>query len=162
MLGIGDKAPAFELNDQHGRAVSLDDLLAAGPVVLYFYPADFTPLCTKQACLFRDRSSDLAAAGVRVVGISRDAADKHRRFGQKHALNFTLLADPGRKVARAYGATAAWGLLPRRVSYCIAPDGRVAEVDESNFSLAGHARFIERVLAGPRTVGGPGRGGESA
>jgi len=147
MLQLGSTAPWFELTDHRGQTVTLADLLARGPLVLYFYPADFTPLCTRQACMFRDRSGELTQAGVQVVGISANDADKHERFVEKHHLPFDLLADPGRRVAKAYQATMAMGLLPRRVSYFIGEDGRILEAGEANFSLGEHERFIEQVLA---------------
>jgi peroxiredoxin Q/BCP len=150
MLKPGDSAPRFELTDQAGHTVRLADLLAQGPVVVYFYPADFTPICTSQACMFRDRSDELAAAGVRVVGISSGSSRRHGRFAAKHHLPFTLLADPGRRVARRYGATAVFGLVPRRVSYYIGPDGRVIAAARADLSVAGHSDLVDRILADRR------------
>ncbi len=88
MLSVGDTAPDFSGTDQHGNAISLGSLLERGKLVLYFYPKDFTPVCTAQACTFRDATSDLAALGTNVVGVSGDTAESHERFGQKHSVPF--------------------------------------------------------------------------
>src|SRR6478752_10856254 len=102
MLEAGDMAPPFTLADAGGHQVSLKDF-AGRNVVLFFYPADDTPGCTKEACGFRDAWDDLAALGVTVLGVSPDAAVSHRAFAAKHRLPFTLLSDPDRSVMRAYG-----------------------------------------------------------
>ncbi|MGH9083396.1 MAG: thioredoxin-dependent thiol peroxidase [Acidimicrobiales bacterium] len=104
-LDAGDRAPAFTLPDQDGGAVSLADF-AGAPLVVYFYPADDTPGCTKEACQFNDNLSAFDRAGVAVVGISPDGAAKHTRFRQKYGLRFPLLSDPDHHVMAAYGA---WG-----------------------------------------------------
>jgi len=104
-LAAGDPAPAFTLPDQDGEPVSLGDF-AGAPVVVYFYPADDTPGCTKEACQFNDNLQAFSGAGVPVVGISPDGAAKHRRFREKYGLKFPLLSDPGHEVMAAYGA---WG-----------------------------------------------------
>jgi peroxiredoxin Q/BCP len=104
-LDVGDKAPAFTLPDHDGKAVSLKDF-AGSPVVLYFYPADDTPGCTKEACQFNDNLRAFAKAGVQVVGISPDKPAKHVKFREKYGLSFPLLSDPDHAVMAAYGA---WG-----------------------------------------------------
>ena len=147
MLQPGHDAPPFTLADQSGQPTALSDLLRDGPILLYFYPADFTPMCTKQACLFRDRSENLQAAGVRIVGISSASAKRHGAFSDKFRLRFTLLADPGRRVAKQYEATALLGVMPRRVSYFIGPDGKVIDASQANLSVAAHGQFIDRILA---------------
>lgn len=146
MLEIGDAAPDFTLNDPQGHAVSLSELLGDGPVVLYFYPMDFTPTCTKQACMVRDVHADLREAGVQVVGVNTSAEKTHGKFASSFKLPFTLLSDPGRKVARQYGAVAMLGLMTQRVSYFIETDGNIADREKANFSVKPHRRFIERVL----------------
>ena len=93
MLKKGTRAPEFDLVDQDGKRHTLKSLLAKGPLILYFYPADFTPGCTKEACTFRDLQNDLLRAKLRVVGVSPQDADSHRKFAAQHNLNFTLLAD---------------------------------------------------------------------
>lgn len=99
----GKKAPAFALPDQDGTTVSLDSLKGRD-VLLYFYPKDDTPGCTKEACGFRDRWKDLQKKGVVVLGVSADDAESHRKFIAKYKLNFPLLSDADRKVMKAYGA----------------------------------------------------------
>ncbi|HMN06974.1 MAG TPA: thioredoxin-dependent thiol peroxidase [Flavobacteriales bacterium] len=104
-LQIGDKAPQVHGFDQDGRPVSLQDY-AGRDLVLYFYPKDFTPGCTAEACSLRDEHSALQEAGYEVLGVSPDTVEKHKRFAEKHGLPFRLLADPDKVVAKAYGV---WG-----------------------------------------------------
>ncbi len=130
MLQAGDRPPPFTLTDSDGREVSLGDF-AGRQVVLYFYPADDTPGCTKEACGFRDAWHDLQALGVVVLGVSGDDAESHRRFAAKYRLPFTLLSDPGHEVMRAYGAYGEKTMYGRKVvgvirsTVWIGPDGRV-------------------------------------
>ncbi|MEJ5220645.1 MAG: thioredoxin-dependent thiol peroxidase [Tepidiforma sp.] len=105
MPDVGAAAPAFSLPDQDGKTVSLADF-AGKWVVLYFYPKDDTPGCTKEACSFRDRHAELQAKGAVVLGVSGDSSASHRKFADKYSLPFPLLADTEHEVARAYGA---WG-----------------------------------------------------
>src|ERR1041385_7117992 len=93
MLAIGSRAPEFTLPDQDDRPVSLTTLLNRGPLILYFYPADFTPGCTREACSIRDLHSELTRAGLTVAGISPQSPESHKRFRTKHNLPFTLLSD---------------------------------------------------------------------
>ncbi len=122
MLNVGDIAPDFELKDQSGLSVSLDQLLAKGDLVLYFYPADFTRVCTVEACAFREAYDDLSAVKVQVVGISPQGADSHSRFAAQYNLPFPLLCDERREVIRAYGVDGPLGFGVRRVTFLI--DGR--------------------------------------
>jgi thioredoxin-dependent peroxiredoxin len=105
LLAAGDRAPAFTLPDQDGKKVSLK-AFAGHQVVVYFYPRDDTPGCTKEACQFNDNLHAFARAKVPVVGISADSAEKHRQFRDKYGLTFPLLTDADHKVGEAYGA---WG-----------------------------------------------------
>jgi len=102
-IAEGRKAPDFTLEDASGKRVSLKDFKGKD-VVVYFYPRDDTPGCTKEACGFRDLWTDLRRAGVIVLGVSADDADSHKKFAAKHKLPFTLLSDPSRKVMAAWGA----------------------------------------------------------
>ncbi len=147
MLTIGSTAPEFSLLDSAGNTVTLAGLLATGPVVLYFYPADFTPVCTAQACMFRDRTPELAQSGIRVVGISPQNADSKRRFSEKHHLTFPVLADRDGSVIKAYGAAFLFGMLTRRVTYLIEPPGIIADRTVADLSVGKHEDFIRRVLA---------------
>ena len=100
---VGDKAPAVEGKDQDGKTWKLADQAGKKAVLLYFYPKDDTPGCTKQACGLRDQMTDLQKENVEVVGVSFDSAESHQKFREKHKLNFTLLADTDGKIADAYG-----------------------------------------------------------
>jgi peroxiredoxin Q/BCP len=130
MLQAGDSPPPFTLTDAQGKRVSLSDF-AGRHVVLYFYPADDTPGCTKEACGFRDAWDDLRALGVEVLGVSGDDAESHQRFAAKYRLPFTLLSDPGHEVMRAYGAYGEKTMYGRKVvgvirsTVWIGPDGRI-------------------------------------
>jgi len=130
MLEAGDKAPPFTLADPGGHQVSLKDF-AGRNVVLYFYPRDDTPGCTKEACGFRDAWSELQELGVTVLGVSADDAGSHTKFAAKYRLPFTLLSDPDRKVMTAYGAYGPKTMYGRKVvgvirsTVWISPDGRV-------------------------------------
>jgi peroxiredoxin Q/BCP len=102
MVEIGQAAPDFTLPDQHGEPITLSELRGT-PVVLYFYPKDDTPGCTKEACAFRDARGTYQKAGARVVGISPDDSASHKRFADKYDLPFTLVADAGHRVCDDYG-----------------------------------------------------------
>lgn len=101
MLEIGTKAPAFTLPDQNGKAHSLSDYVGK-KVILYFYPKDNTPGCTKQACGFADRYPQFLEKGAVVLGVSKDSVSSHKNFEQKYALPFPLLSDPEKEVIQAY------------------------------------------------------------
>ena len=132
MLEPGDRPPPFTLPDAEGRQVSLDEF-AGKHVVLYFYPADDTPGCTKEACAFRDAWNELKDLGTVVLGVSPDDAESHRRFASKYRLPFRLLSDPETRVMRAYGAygeKTRWGRKVTgviRSTVWIGPDGRVRQ-----------------------------------
>jgi peroxiredoxin Q/BCP len=147
MLKKGDQAPGFELADDSGATTTLSELLEEGPIILYFYPKDFTSVCTRQACMVRDTHERIEAAGLRVIGINSEASEKHGRFREHHRLPFRLLVDPGREVARAYEAVGPFGLYTARVSYLIGEDGIVRGSVRSDLRLAPHKRLIERALA---------------
>ena len=130
MLEPGTQAPTFTLDDSAGRPVSLGDF-AGRHVILYFYPRDDTPGCTKEACAFRDGWDELQALGAVVLGVSADDAESHRKFASKYRLPFTLLSDPDHRVMRAYGAYGEKTMYGRKVvgvirsTVWIGPDGRV-------------------------------------
>ena len=144
----GDPAPDFEGRDQNGETVRLADF-AGQPLALYFYPADDTPGCTKQACNLRDHTDALRKAGVAVVGVSKDDEASHQRFADKYDLSFPLIADPDRSVLDAYGV---WGersfygktiIGTKRTTFLIGPDGRVLHV----FKRPKTDRHAEEILA---------------
>ncbi|MCW2691438.1 MAG: peroxiredoxin [Mycobacterium sp.] len=140
MLGVGDRAPDFTLPDASGAPVTLTTLLAAGPVVLFFYPAAMTPGCTAEACHFRDLSAEFAAAGAQRLGISVDAMDKQQAFTDLHGFDFPLLSDAEGAVASAYGVKRRVGPLPvKRATFVIGADGVVSEVIHSELRMSLHA-----------------------
>jgi len=147
MLKNGTKAPEFNLEDQDGQRHTLASLLEAGPLILYFYPADFTPGCTKEACTFRDLQKDLVAAKLRVVGISPQDAASHKRFAAKHGLNFPLLADPDKKAVKAYDVDGPLGFGVRRGTYLVGRDGRIQDSVLADLRITEHEAFVKRALA---------------
>ncbi len=150
MIEAGERAPEFSLHDQDGTARTLSELLADGPLVLYFYPADFTPGCTKEACSIRDMHDDIAAAGMRVVGISPQNSDSHLRFASRHNLPFTLLADPERVAVRAYGVDGPMGIGVRRATFLIGADGVIQDTVLADLRIGRHEAFIQAAIAANR------------
>ncbi len=149
MLRIGDRAPAFSAKDQDGNPISSAELLARGPLVVYFYPRDFTPGCTREACFFRDAFEELAGLGASIVGISSDDAESHRRFAAQYRLPFSLLSDPDRALAKQFGVMRAISLLgARRVTFVIAPDGggTVRLVCHDELSMSHHVEAVRALL----------------
>ncbi|WP_375765784.1 peroxiredoxin [Archangium gephyra] len=137
-IKTGDQAPDFSLPKQDGTSVQLKDLLQKAAVVLYFYPKDDTPGCTKEACSFRDSYEAFKDAGAEVVGISSQSAASHEAFAAKYRLPFTLLADEGGTVRRQYGVPSTLGLLPGRVTYVIDRKGIVRHVFNSQLNATRH------------------------
>lgn len=155
MIEHGQQAPDFELPDQVGRAVTLADLRGK-PVVVYFYPKADTPGCTTQACGVRDHNADYASLGAVVLGISPDPVAKVKRFHDKQALNFTLLADEDHAVAERYGVWVQKSMYGRtywgaeRTTFVVDSDGAVAEI----LRKVKPAEHDERVLKALETVSG--------
>lgn len=145
MLSVGDSAPAFSVTTDAGETIALSDLLADGPFVLYFYPADFTPVCTKQACMFRDIHPDLVAAGLRVIGISAQGASSHTAFKEKYDLPFPLLADKDKRVAKAFGVLTM-GFM-RRASFLIDDKGVIVDRLTADLRVQKHEDFARRAIA---------------
>lgn len=146
MLKAGDKAPTFELEDDRGNLTSLDELLSGGPLILYFYPADFTPGCTREACTIRDIHNDIQSVGLQVAGISPQDADSHTRFREAHDLPFVLLCDPEKEVARAYDVDGPFGVGVRRATFLIDEDGTIRDAVLADVVIGKHADFIRRAI----------------
>ena len=127
----GDKAPQFQGQDQEGKNVKLKDFAGKQVVLLYFYPKDDTPGCTRQACGLRDRMADLKNDNVQVIGVSFDDADSHKKFIAKHNLNFPLLVDTNGKIADAYGVRMPGKTMARRASFLIGTDGKIVHVTDT-------------------------------
>jgi thioredoxin-dependent peroxiredoxin len=143
----GDKAPTVEANDQNGQPWNLQDALKNGPVLLYFYPKDDTPGCTKEACGLRDRMTDLKKDKVQVVGVSFDPAGSHQEFIKKYNLNFPLLVDTDGKIADRYGVRMAGKNMARRVSFLIDQKGAIRHVTDSPSAETHLAEMKEAVAA---------------
>jgi peroxiredoxin Q/BCP len=146
MLKAGDKAPRFELENDRGALTSLDDLLSGGPLILYFYPADFTPGCTREACTIRDIHNDIQSAGLQVAGVSPQDADSHGRFRETHDLPFVLLCDLDKKVARAYDVDGPFGVGVRRATFLIDEDGTIRDALLADIKIGKHADFIRAAI----------------
>jgi peroxiredoxin Q/BCP len=146
MLAKGSKAPDFDLPDQDGRRHTLKSLLAGGPMILYFYPADFTPGCTKEACSFRALHQELMKAKLRVVGVSPQDVASHRRFAEQHGLNFPLLADPDKVAVKAYDVDGPLGFGVRRGTYLIGRDGRIEDSVLADLRIGAHEAFVRNAL----------------
>ena len=125
-LAAGDKAPAIEGKDQDGKTWKLADVIGKKIVLLYFYPRDDTPGCTKQACGLRDRMGDLKKGNVEVIGVSFDSPESHQKFIAKFNLNFPLLADTDGKIADSFGVRMPDKNMARRSSFLIGLDGKIA------------------------------------
>ena len=147
MLAVGSRAPEFTLQDQDGRETSLTDFLNRGRLLLYFYPADFTPGCTREACAIRDLHADIQQSGLVVAGVSPQHPGRHQQFRSRYSLPFTLLADPQRTVIRMYEAEGPLGLGVRRITYLIDRDRRIRDAIKANFRIAAHEDFIRRSLS---------------
>ena len=144
MLAIGAHAPEFTLPDADGRSVSLKDLLKSGPLVLYFYPADFTAGCTREACQIRDLHPQIESAGMRVAGVSPQSPESHRAFRDKYHLPFILLSDVDRCVIRMYGVRGPFGLGVRRATFLIDTTGTIVNAVASDLRIGVHARFVSQ------------------
>ena len=143
----GEKAPVVEGKNQDGKNWKLSDLLGKKIVLLYFYPKDNTPGCTKEACGLRDRMSDLKKDGVDVIGVSFDSAESHQKFIKQYDLNFPLLADTDGKIADAYGVRREPGKnMARRVSFLIGKDGKIVHVTD-NSSADVHLAEMKEAIA---------------
>jgi peroxiredoxin Q/BCP len=150
VLQRGARAPDFTLQDDTGTPVALHSLLAKGPVALYFYPADFTAGCTREACMVRDLNAELAAAGITVLGVSTDDVATHARFRERHALPFRLLADPERVAIHAFGADGPFGFT-RRATFLIGRDATILDVVTADLLIGRHAAFLKRAIAAARS-----------
>ncbi|HET7271163.1 MAG TPA: peroxiredoxin [Rubrobacter sp.] len=150
IVDAGSVAPEFTLPSQSGTMVSLGDFLGKKPVVLFFYPKDDTPGCTREVCAFRDDYEQFGRLDAEVIGISSDSVASHRNFAEIHELPFTLLSDEGGKVRQLYGVPNTFGLFPGRVTYVIDRDGVVRHVFSSQLAAARH---VEEALGALKAIG---------
>ncbi|MFE2385829.1 peroxiredoxin [Streptomyces misionensis] len=139
-IEVGDRVEDFALPDETGTVRRLADLLADGPVVLFFYPAALTPGCTAEACHFRDLAAEFAALGAKPVGVSGDEVGKQREFAGRHTLGIPLLSDTDGAVRERFGVRRGFTLAPtKRVTFVIAPDRTVIEIVRSELRMNTHA-----------------------
>ncbi len=146
-IQIGDKCPNFSLPNQSGEEITLSDFLGKQKLVLFFYPKDDTPGCTKEACEFRDRYSEFLDLGCVVFGISSDSESSHVGFIQKHSLPYSLLADKQKTVRKLFGVPGnLFGLIPGRVTYIIDENGIVIGIFNSQLDPIGHIDAAIKLL----------------
>ena len=153
MLESGSKAPEFVLENDQGGESSLTDLLKDGPLILYFYPADFTPGCTKEACSIRDIHNDIQAVGLRVAGVSPQDAESHQRFRDEHNLPFTLLSDPDKVAIKMYDIDGPFGVGVRRATFLISQDRVLQDAMMADVRIGRQKEFIEKAVILRETAG---------
>lgn len=143
----GDKIPEFKLKDQNGKWFNINSILGNKNLVIYFYPKDDTPGCTKQACSFRDQYEDFKEINAEVIGISGQSVESHKNFAEKHNLSFTLLSDENNEVRRKFGVPSdLFGLIPGRVTYVINKEGKVVYIFNSQSKVNQHVNNALSIL----------------
>jgi peroxiredoxin Q/BCP len=153
LLSAGTRAPEFTLPNQDGTDISLSGLLRQRLLVLYFYPADFTPGCTREACTFRDMHHDILDAGLAIAGVSPQSPESHRKFRDKYQLPFPLLSDADKSVTLMYEVNGLLGFGVRRATFLIDPKRMIRDALLADFRVGAHEAFVRRALA----AGGGGR-----
>ncbi len=149
-MQIGDEAPAFDRVAHDGTRVRLVDYRGKKNVVLYFYPADFTPVCTKETCGFRDLAREMGDEHSVVIGVSADSNESHGKFSAKYDVKFPLLADEDKSLARSYGAFGGLRSLigmSKRITYVIDKQGKIAAMIAAELSADKHVRGVREALA---------------
>lgn len=146
----GEKAPHFQLKDQDGKEFDSKTVVGKKPVVIYFYPKDFTPGCTKEACNFRDSYEDFKEAGAEVIGISNDSEKSHAKFAKKHKLPFVLLSDSNGKVRKKFGIKKSLlGLVPGRETFVINVEGNIV----FKFNSLDASKHMNKALNAVKKIG---------
>ena len=153
MLQVGSKAPEFVLTDDQGGETSLTDMLRDGPLILFFYPADFTPGCTREACSIRDIHNDIQSVGLRVAGISPQDVDSHRKFRDEYELPFTLLSDPDKDVIRMYDVDGMFGVGVRRATFLINQDRVIQDAVMGGVCSGRDQEFSQKAVTLRETAG---------
>src|SRR5271165_1389977 len=146
MIHAGERAPEFTLPDETGKDRSLTELLRVDALVLYFYPADFTPGCTRQACTLRDLNAEIQKAGLRIIGISPQSPQSHAKFREKHHLPFVLLSDEHKTVVKMYGLNGPLGIGVRRATFLIDGSRRVRDAVLADFLIGRHTDFVRKAI----------------
>jgi len=146
-ISVGSVIPSFELKDQNNQLFQLNSVLGKKNLVIYFYPKDDTPGCTKEACAFRDQFEVFEDAQALIIGISAQSVESHKSFEKKHNLNFTLLSDTGNKVRKLFGVpTNFFGLISGRVTYIVNKEGKVVYMFNSQMQAEKHVEEALRIL----------------
>ena len=146
MLKVGERAPEFTLPDETGTDRSLTQLLSSGAIILYFYPADFTPGCTRQACTLRDLNSEIEKAGLRVVGIRPQKPPSHAKFREKNRLPYVLLSDEHKTVIKMFGVNGPLGLGVRRATFLIDGGRRIRDAVLADILIGRHTDFVRKAI----------------
>jgi peroxiredoxin Q/BCP len=145
-IKVGDRAPDFIIKNQRGEPVSLKDYLGKKAVVLYFYPKDNSPGCTREACKFRDSYEGFKDAGAEVIGVSSQSVESHSIFSTSFNLPFSLLSDEDGRVRSLFGVPSSLGLIPGRVTYVIDKEGIVRHVFSSQLDPERHVKEALQIL----------------
>ena len=152
-LAVGDRAPDITFTTHDGATVRLADYRGKRPVVVFFYPKDGTPICTQEACAFRDAYSRFTDAGAEVIGVSADSDTTHRSFAERHKLPYLLASDSGGALRKAFGVPKTLGFLPGRVTYVIDREGIVRLAFSAQLTSTDHVTKALDAL-GPADAGG--------
>jgi thioredoxin-dependent peroxiredoxin len=148
-LRVGQKAPDFDVTSSSGASLKLGDFIGKKNVVLYFYPGDFTLVCTRETCGFRDSYAELASKDTEVIGVSVDSDASHERFAKEHAVPFALVSDPTKRLSTSYEATGVLAKLTGRVgrvTYVIDKKGYVAGVFDSQLRASHHVDGVRDLI----------------
>jgi peroxiredoxin Q/BCP len=149
-IEIGDKIPSFKLQDQNGEWFHIDSIVGKKNLVLFFYPKDDSPGCTKQACYFRDQYEAFVEADAEVIGISKQSVKSHKKFAEKYNLTYTILSDTDNKVRQQFGVpTNMLGLIPGRVTYVVNVAGEVILTFNSQTDVTRHVDEALEILKSP-------------
>ena len=146
-IRVGDKAPEFSATAQDGSTIRLADYLGQKALVLFFYPKDNSPICTKEACSFRDFYEKFVEAGAEVIGVSSDSVQSHEAFAKQHQLSFPLISDHDGSLRKLFGVPAVLGLLPGRSTYVIDKEGMVRLIFSATFASDKHVQQALNVVA---------------
>ncbi len=146
-VAVGDRVPNVSAAAHDGSTVNLAELAGKRPIVLFFYPKDGTPICTKEACSFRDSFEQFTAAGAEVIGVSGDSSDNHRGFAAQHRLPYRLVSDTDGSLRKAFGVPKTLGFLPGRVTYVIDREGIVRLVFSAQLASHDHVKQALAALA---------------
>ncbi|MCL3781337.1 peroxiredoxin [Prolixibacteraceae bacterium JC049] len=147
-IEIGSTIPSFQLYDQKGQLIDISDYIGKQKLIIFFYPKNDTPGCTKEACLFRDHYEEFVDAGAMVIGIGKHSIEEQAQFAQKHRLNYTLLSDADNKIRKLFGVPKSlFGLLPGRVTYVVDRTGKVAYIFNSQTQIEKHIKQSLHIIS---------------